>query len=99
MASGKLRTLLQHLQRLTAPVAPDVEDALQLCDLRPVLDEEVQRLPPKYRDAIVLFYLSGHTTAEAARRLGCPRGTVLSRLAWARERLRHRLTQRGVTFS
>ncbi|HEY1858986.1 MAG TPA: sigma-70 family RNA polymerase sigma factor [Gemmataceae bacterium] len=79
--------------------APDTEDALLWCDLRPVLDEEVQRLPAKYRDAIVLFYLAGHTTEEAARQLGCPRGTVLSRLAWARERLRKRLTQRGVAFS
>jgi RNA polymerase sigma factor (sigma-70 family) len=78
---------------------PDGEDGMLWCDLRPVLDEEVQRLPPKYRNAVVLFYLSGHTTEEAARQLGCPRGTVLSRLAWARERLRKRLIQRGVAFS
>jgi RNA polymerase sigma factor (sigma-70 family) len=78
--------------------APAEDDALQGCDLRPVLDEEVRRLPAKYRDAVVLFYLSGHTTEEAARQLGCPRGTVLSRLAWARERLRQRLARRGVAL-
>jgi RNA polymerase sigma factor (sigma-70 family) len=78
--------------------APETEDARLGCDLRPLLDEEVGRLPPRYRDAVVLFYLSGHTTEEAARQLGCPRGTVLSRLAWARERLRKRLTQRGVAL-
>jgi RNA polymerase sigma factor (sigma-70 family) len=68
-------------------------------DLRPVLDDEVSRLPEKYRRAVVLCYLSGQTTAEAARQLGCARGTVLSRLAWARERLRSRLVRRGVALS
>jgi RNA polymerase sigma factor (sigma-70 family) len=78
--------------------APEASGASAGCDLRPVLDEEVRRLPAKYRDAVVLFYLSGHTTEEAARQLGCPRGTVLSRLAWARERLRQRLARRGVAL-
>jgi RNA polymerase sigma factor (sigma-70 family) len=68
-------------------------------DLRPVLDDEVSRLPEKYRRAVVLCYLSGQTTEEAARQLGCPRGTVLSRLAWARQRLRSRLVRRGVALS
>jgi RNA polymerase sigma factor (sigma-70 family) len=68
-------------------------------DLRPVLDEEVSRLPQKYRLPVVLCYLSGLTTDEAARRLGVARGTVLSRLAWARQRLRARLALRGVTLS
>jgi RNA polymerase sigma factor (sigma-70 family) len=67
-------------------------------DLSPVLDEEVNALPPKYRTPFVLCYLEGLTNEEAARQLGCPRGTVLSRLAWARQRLRDRLTRRGVTL-
>jgi RNA polymerase sigma factor (sigma-70 family) len=78
--------------------APRADDTFLWRDLRPVLDEEVQRLPGKYREAVVLCYLSGHTAEEAARQIGCPRGTVLSRLAWARERLRQRLTRRGVAF-
>jgi cobalt-zinc-cadmium efflux system membrane fusion protein len=64
-------------------------------DFGPVLDEEVNRLPDKYRVPLVLCYLEGKTTAEAARQVGCPRGTVLSRLARARERLRLRLAHRG----
>jgi RNA polymerase sigma factor (sigma-70 family) len=68
-------------------------------DLRPVLEEEVERLPEKYRRPFVLCYLEGHTNEQAARQLGCPKGTVLSRLVRGRERLRTRLARRGVVLS
>jgi RNA polymerase sigma factor (sigma-70 family) len=68
-------------------------------DLRPVLDEEVSRLPDRFRVPFVLCYLQGRTNEEAAQALGCPKGTILSRLATARERLRTRLNRRGVTLS
>jgi RNA polymerase sigma factor (sigma-70 family) len=68
-------------------------------DLGVVLDEEVNLLPHKYRLPFILCYLDGKTNEEAARRLACPVGTLASRLAWARERLRVRLTRRGVVLS
>jgi RNA polymerase sigma factor (sigma-70 family) len=80
---------------------PAVEepDLLAWRDLRPVLDEELARLPERLRLPALLCYVEGHTAAQAARLLGCPRGTVLSRLATARARLRARLTRRGVELS
>jgi len=68
-------------------------------DLRPLLDEEVAALPDPYRSAFILCHLQGMTNEQASRELGCPLGTVLSRLARARNILRDRLTQRGVTLS
>jgi RNA polymerase sigma factor (sigma-70 family) len=56
----------------------------------PELHEEVDRLPEKYREAIVLCYLEGLTTEAAARRLACAQGTIMSRLSRGRNRLRQR---------
>src|SRR5262249_39477243 len=74
----------------------DVADDIDTRDLRPVLDEEIARLPEKYRAPLVLCYLQGHTNAEAAEQLRCPKGTILSRLARGRQRLRSRLARRGL---
>jgi RNA polymerase sigma factor (sigma-70 family) len=61
------------------------------------LHEEMDRLPDRLRLPIVLCYLEGLTHAEAAHQLGWPVGTVESRLARGRERLKERLTARGAT--
>jgi RNA polymerase sigma factor (sigma-70 family) len=81
---------------LTDVPAPSAAAEADGRDLRPVLDEEIQRLPDRYRGPVVLCYLEGLTVAEAAARLGRPRGTIGTRLARARERLRARLTRRGL---
>jgi HlyD family secretion protein len=84
------------LDELTlAGVGGDPADVLALRDLRPLLDAEIKRLPEKYRTAFVLCHLEDRTCDEAAQILGCPRGTVASRLARGRERLRRRLAGRG----
>ena len=60
-----------------------------------ILDEEINRLPYKYRAPIVLCYLESQTHEEAARKLRWPLGTVKGRLARARSLLETRLTRRG----
>lgn len=65
-------------------------------ELAAVIHEEVDRLPERYRAAVVLCDLEGRTCEEAARHLGCPIGTLASRLARGRERLRDRLRRRGL---
>jgi RNA polymerase sigma factor (sigma-70 family) len=87
-----------HVHVGAEAAAPAMSDSPGF-DVRPVLDEEINRLPEKYRAPFILCYLDGRTNEEAARELGCPKGTVLSRLAWARERLRARLTRRGLDLS
>jgi RNA polymerase sigma factor (sigma-70 family) len=68
-------------------------------DLRPVLDEELARLPARYRVPLILCHLEGRSQEEAARLLGCPRATVATRLARGRDRLRSRLARRGLDGS
>ena len=64
-----------------------------------MLDQEIARLPEKYRLPILLCGLNGLTNAEAAHQLGWPKGTVDTRLSRARQRLGDRLERRGVTLT
>jgi len=83
-------------ERRAAERSPRAVGVAEVDDLAPALHEEVGRLPDRYRSAIVLCDLEGLTQEQAAARLGWPLGTVRSRLARGRDRLRGRLVHRGL---
>jgi RNA polymerase sigma factor (sigma-70 family) len=68
-------------------------------DVSAVLDEELRRLPAKYRTPLVLCYLEGKTNEQAARELGWPAGSMSRHLARAKDLLRERIARRGVTVA
>ena len=87
----------QPVSAIPEPAAPiETEDT---ADLRRTIDEELSRLPEKYRSAVVLCDLEGVCRKEAAGRLRIPEGTLSSRLAHARKILAGRLMRRGVSAS
>jgi RNA polymerase sigma factor (sigma-70 family) len=96
--SANIRQRTREAKVVDLP-APDANDDAGWRDLRPVLDDELRRLPERYRRPIVLFYLEGKSASEVATALGRPRGTVLSQLARAREQLRIRLSRRNLALS
>jgi RNA polymerase sigma factor (sigma-70 family) len=89
---GRARCLDDH----DPPDMSASQDTCELAELRAAIDEEVVRLPSRFRSAIVLCCLEGLTQEQAARRLRCPVGTVQSRHHRAKERLRSRLARRGL---
>jgi RNA polymerase sigma factor (sigma-70 family) len=77
---------------------PEPSAALTVAELQAGLDEELGRLPERYRAPLVLCYLQGQTQDEAARHLGWSKGTLRRRLDRGREVLRLRLARRGLTL-
>jgi RNA polymerase sigma-70 factor (ECF subfamily) len=88
---------LHGLNMSTVPASE--EEQQEWSDLRPLLDEELNQLPEKYRAPLVLCFLEGKTHEQAARELGWPSGSMSRRMNRARELLRERLARRGLTLS
>jgi len=89
----------QREQRAASDTETRAEPDMAHSDLWPLLHAEVNQLPAKYRTPIVLCYLNGKTNEQAAEELGWPLGTLKIRLTRGRDRLRDRLTRRGVALS
>jgi RNA polymerase sigma factor (sigma-70 family) len=86
-------------KQVVNPPEPAVPEPDLWRDLRPLLDQELSRLPDRYRGVLVLCALEGKTRKEAARQLGVPEGTVAGRLARARALLARRLARHGLAVS
>jgi RNA polymerase sigma factor (sigma-70 family) len=93
--AAEARRRVRMRQAPRRPAALEVEDQAQW---RALLDQEVSRLPEKYRLAVVLCDLQGRTRKEAAQQLGWPEGTVSGRLSRGRALLARRLTRQGLTL-
>jgi RNA polymerase sigma factor (sigma-70 family) len=92
--SHQARRATRERQVRTMPQPESPPEALWP-QLAPVLDEELQKLPAKYRRPLVLCYLEGKSYRQAAAELGWPLGSTSKRLARGRELLRQGLTRRG----
>ena len=80
------------------PTVPPADQAAIDREQAEAIHGEVDRLPRAFRLPVVLCYFEGLTLDDAARRLRCPAGTLRSRLARARGKLRDRLARRGVAL-
>lgn len=102
MAANAKRTEARrraHEKRAQTALVPDPDKELHWREVQAALDEEVRRLPGKYRAVFVSCCLEGESRADVARQLGEKEGTVSSRLAEARRLLQKRLARRGITLS
>ena len=86
---------IRRESRAAVPVAVTPVDGLSARELVQMLDQELDRIGPRYREPLVLCCLEGLTQDEAAARLGVPRQTLKSQLKRARKKLAAALAARG----
>ncbi|WP_422931823.1 sigma-70 family RNA polymerase sigma factor [Singulisphaera sp. PoT] len=100
-ARARAVALRERARRLDREVEPatDPEAEGRRRDAMEWLDEELDRLPARYRVPIILYHLEGLTYQEAATRLDCPVGTIGVRLARGRKLLKARLARHGSVLS
>ena len=94
--SLKARYLANKRRIKESTLPPPKKDQAQEDNLREILDEELIRLPDKYREAIVLCDLDNLPRKDVANRLGIPEGTLSSRLTAGRKMLGERLSRKGI---
>jgi len=104
LATNLYRSELRRIPVRTVPLDEVVEPrdhraidgGLEVEDRDHAVRHAVFALPPKYREALILFYFHDMNVASTARSLALPEGTVKARLSRGREMLRTRLSQRLV---
>lgn len=94
-AAAKRGVRERQVADVPEPVVAEARDE----ELLTLLDEELSGLPERFRVLIVLCDLEGRTRQDVALQLGCPEGTVASRLSRARAMLARRFARHGVSVS
>ena len=95
-ARNARRRLEEENAAATRPEQTETDSSAARGELHAIIDEEINRLPEKYRRPLVLCYLEGLTQEAAARQLRWKAGVLRGRLDRARLRLRGRLARRGL---
>jgi RNA polymerase sigma factor (sigma-70 family) len=95
--AAKRQAREKHVSDMPEPAAPARPDLWH--ELQPQLDQELSRLPDKYRIAIILCDLEGKVRKQVASQLQIPEGTLSSRLTTARTMLARRLAPHGLTVT
>jgi RNA polymerase sigma factor (sigma-70 family) len=95
-AAARRRARERQVRLMTEEAVPPVRVE---CDWQPLLDQELHRLPARFRAAVVLCDLEGKSRKEVAQELGVPEGTLSAHLARARRLLAKRLTRQGVVLA
>jgi RNA polymerase sigma factor (sigma-70 family) len=86
----------RQVMEMPEPAVPEQD---LWAELEPLLDQELGRLPTRYRTAIVLCDLEGKTRKEAAGQLGVPDGTLAAWVARGRGMLARRLARHRLLLS
>jgi RNA polymerase sigma factor (sigma-70 family) len=95
-SASRRRTRERQVTEMTEPASPEQN---LWRDLQPILDQELSRLPARYRSAIVLCDLEGKTRKDAARQFGVPEGTLSGWLTRGRAMLARRLARHGLAVT
>lgn len=86
----------KHESRRGATEEATPDDDLSWREVRQLVHEELNRLPQRYRQVLMLCYLQGKRQDQVAQELGIPKGTLKGRLERGRHLLRTRLIRRGL---
>jgi RNA polymerase sigma factor (sigma-70 family) len=97
--ANRRRTAAREVSAAAERAESPPENSVDRLEAAVVIQEELGHLPARLRSPLVLCYLQGMTHELAAGELGCPVGTVRSRLSRARAQLFRRITRRGLTLS
>eukprot|EP00913_Durusdinium_trenchii_P008965 g8431.t1 len=97
-----LRALARSHRRREEPLREDIMGQTNpLAELaerheQEAVDDELNQLPEKYREPLVLYYLMGKSSREVADKMKLSIAATEGRLRRGREKLRARLARRGI---